>query len=84
MFLASYASHLFFFCPWSRNNMTSLSPREPTPVTLPVSELIAMSDEQLCHFMKEHRDANGDYSLPVDGWDKLSKDERERLATRLK
>ncbi|KAM6535653.1 hypothetical protein FALCPG4_005202 [Fusarium falciforme] len=64
--------------------MTSLSPREPTPVTLPVSELIAMSDEQLCHFMKEHRDSNGDYSLPVDGWDKLSKDERERLATRLK
>ncbi|EEU47093.1 uncharacterized protein NECHADRAFT_78164 [Fusarium vanettenii 77-13-4] len=64
--------------------MTSLSPREPTPVTLPVSELIAMSDEQLCQFMKEHRDANGDYSLPVDGWDKLSKDERERLASRLK
>ncbi|KAI8683292.1 hypothetical protein NCS56_00453400 [Fusarium sp. Ph1] len=64
--------------------MTSLSPREPTPVTLPVSELIAMSEEQLCQFMKEHRDANGGYTLPVDGWDKLSKDERERLASRLK
>ncbi|UPK90899.1 hypothetical protein LCI18_001834 [Fusarium solani-melongenae] len=63
--------------------MTSLIPREPTPVMLPISELIAMSDEQLCHFMKEHRDANGDYNLPVDGWNKLSADERERLATRL-
>lgn len=84
MFLASYASRLFSFCSWSRNNMTSTSPREGTPVTVPVSELMAMSDEQLCQFMKEHRGTNGDYDLPVDGWDKLSKDERERLASRLK
>ncbi|KAH7271843.1 hypothetical protein MRS44_004412 [Fusarium solani] len=64
--------------------MTSPSAREPTPFPLPVSELIAMSDDQLTQFMKEHRDSAGTYSLPVDGWEKLSKDERERLASRLK
>ena len=64
--------------------MTTLRSREPTPFTLPVSELMAMSDEQLIQFMKEHCDAKGNYTLPVDGWEKLSKDQRERLASRLK
>ncbi|KAL2689337.1 hypothetical protein Neosp_003390 [[Neocosmospora] mangrovei] len=64
--------------------MTTLRSREPTPFTLPVSELMAMSDEQLMQFMKEHRDTKGNYTLPVDGWEKLSKDQRERLASRLK
>ncbi|KAI8722513.1 hypothetical protein NCS52_00395300 [Fusarium sp. LHS14.1] len=63
--------------------MTSQSSREPTPFMLPVSELMALSDEQLTQFMKEHREENGDYVLPVDGWEKLSKGERERLASRL-
>ncbi|KAI8675418.1 hypothetical protein NCS57_00442900 [Fusarium keratoplasticum] len=43
-----------------------------------------MTDDQLTQFMKKHRDSTGIYSLPVDGWEKLSKDERERLASRLK
>ncbi|KAJ4308529.1 hypothetical protein N0V84_012047 [Fusarium piperis] len=64
--------------------MTSPTSREPTPFTLPVSELIAMSDEELMQFMKEHRDAEGNYNLPVDGWEKLSKDQRDCLASRLK
>ncbi|KAM6524085.1 hypothetical protein FSOLCH5_004692 [Fusarium solani] len=64
--------------------MTTLRSREPTPFTLPVSELMAMSDEQLMQFMKEHRDTKGNYTLPVDGWEKLSEDQRERLASRLK
>jgi hypothetical protein len=45
---------------------------------------MAMSDEQLMQFMKEHRDTKGNYTLPVDGWEKLSEDQRERLASRLK
>lgn len=84
MFLILYASRLFSFSSWFRNNMTSPSAREPTPSTLPVSELMAMSDDQLAQFMTKHRDSVGTYNLPVDGWEKLSRDERERLASRLK
>ncbi|RSL43878.1 hypothetical protein CEP54_014913 [Fusarium duplospermum] len=64
--------------------MTSPVARGTTPSPLHVSELMAMSDDQLTQFMKEHRDSTGIYNLPVDGWEKLSKDERERLASRLK
>ncbi|KAF0319010.1 hypothetical protein GQ607_013819, partial [Colletotrichum asianum] len=42
-----------------------------------------MSDAELAHFMKKHRLPSGDYDLPVDGWDKLSRDDRSRLAGRL-
>lgn len=84
MFPALYASRLFSFSSRLSNNMTSPSAREPTPFTLPVSKLMAMTDDQLTQFMKKHRDSTGIYSLPVDGWEKLSKDERERLASRLK
>ncbi|KAM0417218.1 hypothetical protein ACHAPT_012795 [Fusarium lateritium] len=65
--------------------MASPSSPEAAPVTLPVSELVGMGDDELGQFIKEHRDAKGDYNLPVDdGWEKLSKDERDHLAGRLK
>ncbi|KAJ4311317.1 hypothetical protein N0V84_010522 [Fusarium piperis] len=57
---------------------------EAETVTLSVDELAAMSDTELGQFMTKHRNPDGGYELPVDGWDKLSKDERGRLAERLK
>ncbi|KAK2743007.1 hypothetical protein CKAH01_18422 [Colletotrichum kahawae] len=33
--------------------------------------------------MQKHRLPSGDYDLPVDGWDTLSRDDRSRLAERL-
>ncbi|KAG4278814.1 hypothetical protein FPRO04_06135 [Fusarium proliferatum] len=52
--------------------------------TLSVAEFAALSDDELGHFMANHRSSDGGYELPVDGWDKLSKDERNSLASRLK
>ncbi|RSL46938.1 hypothetical protein CEP53_010125 [Fusarium sp. AF-6] len=63
--------------------MTSPVTGESTSSPLQVSELMAMSDDQLIQFMTQHRDSTGIYNLPVDGWEKLSEDERERLASRL-
>ena len=49
-----------------------------------VEEIAALSDTALGQFMKVHRRPDGGYDLPVNGWDKLSEDERNRLARRLK
>ncbi|KAL2877654.1 hypothetical protein SGCOL_006991 [Colletotrichum sp. CLE4] len=48
-----------------------------------VVDIAIMSDAELAHFMQKHRLPNGDYDLPVDGWDELSRDDRSRLAGRL-
>lgn len=55
-----------------------------TTSQLSVHNISAFSDSELAHFMEKHRTANGDFVLPVDGWDKLLEDERNRLAERLK
>jgi hypothetical protein len=48
-----------------------------------VGEVAAISDAELVQFMQKHRLPHGDYDLPVDGWERLSEDERSRLAERL-
>ncbi|KAI9163526.1 hypothetical protein HJFPF1_05143 [Paramyrothecium foliicola] len=53
------------------------------PATVSVGEVTAMSDAELTQFMQKHRLPNGDYDLPVDGWERLSEPERSRLAERL-
>ncbi|KJZ70489.1 hypothetical protein HIM_10118 [Hirsutella minnesotensis 3608] len=58
--------------------------QEPTTATLSVERISALSDGELADFMKKNRRPDGTYELPVDGWDKLSKDERNQLAERLK
>ncbi|KAJ6439222.1 MFS general substrate transporter [Purpureocillium lavendulum] len=60
-----------------------MSDSEATTATLTVGDIAALSDGQLAQFMQKHRSHNGDFNLPVDGWDKLSKDERNQLAERL-
>ncbi|KAJ4321052.1 hypothetical protein N0V84_005519 [Fusarium piperis] len=56
---------------------------EAETAEVPVGEVILMNDAELAQFMQKHRLPDGDYYLPVDGWEKLSKDERSRLAERL-
>lgn len=62
----------------------NMASTEAVTVTLSVDEVAAMSDAALGQFMTKHRHPDGHYELPIDGWDKLSKDERDRLAERLK
>lgn len=57
---------------------------EPATAILTVDDIAALSDAELCEFMMKHRRPDGGFGLPVDGWDKLSKDERNQLAERLK
>lgn len=56
---------------------------ELTSTTFSVSDINALSDTALADFIKKHRAPNGHVELPVDGWDKLSKNERASLAERL-
>ncbi|KAM3525833.1 hypothetical protein MY4038_007124, partial [Beauveria bassiana] len=53
-------------------------------VALSVDEIATISDTELGQFMTKHRHPDGGYELPVNGWDKLSKDARDRLAERVK
>lgn len=48
-----------------------------------VGDVAVMSDAELAHFMQKHRLPSGDYDLPIDGWDTLSRDDRSRLAEKL-
>ncbi|KAM0424838.1 hypothetical protein ACHAPT_009894 [Fusarium lateritium] len=57
---------------------------EAETATVSVEDIAAMSDAELDQFMTKHRGPDGDYSLPIDGLGKLSKDERDRLAERLR
>lgn len=56
---------------------------EAAAAAISVTDIAAWSDAELAQFMTKHRRPDGSYGLPVDGWDKLSKDERARLAERL-
>ncbi|KAL3957298.1 hypothetical protein ACCO45_007876 [Purpureocillium lilacinum] len=49
-----------------------------------VRDIAAFSDAQLAQFMRNHRCHDGDFELPVDGWDKLPLHARNQLAERLK
>lgn len=60
-----------------------MSSKEPATSTLSVGDITAMSDATLGAFMLENRGPDGNFDLPIDGWDKLSKDERALLAERL-
>ena len=57
---------------------------ESTTATLSMDDITTLSDAQLAQLMEEHRRPNGNFELPVDGWDKLTKEERNHLAERLR
>lgn len=56
----------------------------PASAELDVAQLAAMDSLRLAQFIGGRENANGAYHLPVDGWDGLSKDERESCAARFK
>ncbi len=56
---------------------------KPTTLALSVEDIDEMSDTTLGAFMERHRCPNGNIELPVNDWDILSKDERNKLAERL-
>ena len=60
-----------------------MSSQEPTTPRLSVDDIAVMSDAALAGFMEKNHRPHGVYELPVDDWDKLSKDERKSLADRL-
>ncbi|PHH90253.1 hypothetical protein CDD83_4161 [Cordyceps sp. RAO-2017] len=51
--------------------------------TLSIDDITTLNDAQLVQLLEEHRRPNGNFELPVDGWDKLAKKERNHLAGRL-
>lgn len=57
---------------------------EAVMATPSVRDIAAFSDAQLAQFMQNHRRHDGDFELPVDGWDKLPLHARNQLAERLK
>ncbi|KAI2618211.1 hypothetical protein GGR54DRAFT_640779 [Hypoxylon sp. NC1633] len=61
-----------------------MSSTEAKEAPLSVDQIATMSDADLGLFIKTHHRPDGNYELPIDGWEKLSKDERNRLAERLK
>ncbi|OAA47107.1 hypothetical protein NOR_02743 [Metarhizium rileyi] len=55
----------------------------PLSQLMTVHDISALSDAQLGEFMKKHRRADDSFELPIDGWERLSKEERDCLAQRL-
>lgn len=61
-----------------------MASHEPGTSTVTVGDIASMSDAALAVFIQKNRGPDGAFDLPVDDWDKLSKDERDQLAERLK
>ncbi|KAH7171302.1 hypothetical protein EDB81DRAFT_195059 [Dactylonectria macrodidyma] len=65
--------------------MASTKAEEAEEAAWSIKEIAAMSDAELGQFMKKRQRPDGSYGIPIhDGWDTLSKEERNRLAERLK
>ncbi|KAL8296257.1 hypothetical protein RB600_001643 [Gaeumannomyces tritici] len=60
-----------------------MASHEPDTSTVTVGDIASMSDAALAVFIQKNRGPDGVFDLPVDGWDKLLKDERDQLAERL-
>lgn len=48
-----------------------------------VNEIVVMIDPKLIRLMQKNRRSNDDIEFPVDEWDRISENERNRLAKRL-
>lgn len=56
---------------------------EPTTATSAMDDVTVLSDAQLVELMDQHRRPDGNFELPVGGWDRLNTDKRDELAQRL-
>ncbi len=47
---------------------------------LTVDDILAFTEEEFVQYMKQNRRPDGDFDLDFDGWDKLPKEQRDKLA----
>ena len=59
------------------------SSKSPTQ-KLSVDDILALSEADLVQYMEQNRGPDGSFDLPVEGWEKLAKDKRDRLAETLR
>lgn len=60
-----------------------MSPQETGTSALSVGDIVVMNGMALAEVMLNNRGPDGNFSLPVDSCDRLSKDKRASLAERL-
>lgn len=60
-----------------------MSSQGPSAAISSVEEIVIMTDAQIARLMQKNRRSNDDIELLVDGWDRISKNERNHLAERL-
>lgn len=70
----------FWFLDRGTREIPSYDESEPN---MTVDELDALNDADLAQFIEKNRQPDGSVDLPINGWDKLSNDERRCLAERL-
>lgn len=75
------SSHQKISSAFRDNKMASF---EPTSPELSARDVLTFSDAELVQFMEQNRRPDGGFDLDVAGWDSLPKDQREKLAERLK
>lgn len=64
--------------------MSIMASFEPTPPGVSAYDVLGFSDAELVQYMVQNRGSDGRFELDLAGWDRLPKDQRERLAERLK
>ena len=57
--------------------------QKPSATIFSVDEIVTMTDAEIARLMQKNRRSNDDIELFVDGWNRISKNERNRLAERL-
>lgn len=53
-------------------------------MTLSIDDILHGSDSAVDNILEQHRQSNGGFTIPLEGWQTLSAEERQRLAQRLK
>lgn len=70
------------FSPVLHNARMQLS--EPTAPTLTVNDILTLNEADLVEYMKRNYGLDGSFDLSVEGWEKLARDKRDRLAETLR
>ncbi len=53
------------------------------PPKLSLDDILAFSEVELVQYMQQNRHPDGGFDLEFEGWENLSKDQRDQLAERL-
>ena len=60
-----------------------MSSQKPSATIFSVDQIVTMTDAKIARLMQKNRRSNDDIELSVDGWNRISKNERNRFAERL-